>query len=150
MIQDSIKAKGQLSIVVTGADGQVKENYVVPNLVVTVGKNYIASRMKDAGTPTQMTHMAIGSGSTAADVNDSTLGTQLGTRASLATAGGTVANNVVTYQATFVPGNGTGAVTEAGIFNASTGGVMLCRTVFAVVNKGADDTMTITWTVTIS
>lgn len=150
MIQDSIKAKGQLSIVVTGADGQVKENYVVPNLVVTVGKNFIASRMKDTGSPTQMTHMAIGSGSTAADVGDSTLGTQLGTRASLATAGGTVSNNVVTYQATFVPGNGTGAVTEAGIFNASTGGTMLCRTVFAVVNKGADDTMTITWTVTIS
>jgi hypothetical protein len=27
---------------------------------------------------------------------------------------------------------------------------MLCRTVFAVINKGASDTMTITWTITIS
>ena len=45
---------------------------------------------------------------------------------------------------------GTGAVTEAGIFNASSGGTMLCRTVFAVVNKGADDGMSITWQITVS
>jgi hypothetical protein len=73
-------------------------------------------------------------------------------RVALATAGGTVSNNVVTYNATFNPGTGTGAITEAGIFNSGTANTvtMLCRTVFAVVNKGADDTMSITWTVTIS
>jgi hypothetical protein len=27
---------------------------------------------------------------------------------------------------------------------------MLCRTVFSVVNKGSADSMTITWTVTVS
>jgi hypothetical protein len=27
---------------------------------------------------------------------------------------------------------------------------MLCRTTFAVVNKAADDTMTVTWTITLS
>ena len=77
--------------------------------------------------------------------------------------------NTVTYASTFLPtatgGGGTGtnataAIVEAGIFNESTasgtsntdaavGGLMLCRTVFPVVNKGVDDTMTITWTVTI-
>jgi hypothetical protein len=41
-------------------------------------------------------------------------------------------------------------VTEAGVFNAATGGDMLCRTVFDVVNKAADDTMAITWTVTLA
>ena len=46
--------------------------------------------------------------------------------------------------------SGTGAITEAGIFNASSSGTMLCRTVFSVVNKGASDSMTITWTVTVS
>ena len=47
-------------------------------------------------------------------------------------------------------GEGTGALTEAGIFNASSSGTMLCRTEFSVVNKGASDSMTITWTVTVS
>ena len=50
----------------------------------------------------------------------------------------------------FAAGSGTGAITEAGVFNASSGGTMLCRTVFSVVNKGADDSMTITWTITVS
>jgi hypothetical protein len=27
---------------------------------------------------------------------------------------------------------------------------MLCRTVFAVVNKGADDAMSVTWSITVS
>ena len=44
----------------------------------------------------------------------------------------------------------TGAVTEAGIFNAASGGTMLCRTVFSVVNKGADDSLSVTWTITLT
>jgi hypothetical protein len=56
----------------------------------------------------------------------------------------------VSYAATFPAGTGTGAVVEAGIFNASSAGTMLCRTTFDVVNKGADDAMSVTWTVTIS
>jgi hypothetical protein len=94
-----------------------------------------------------MSHMAIGSGTTAADVADTTLESELG-RVALGSASASGA--VVTYTATFPPGTGTGAVTEAGTLNASSGGVMLCRTVFAVVNKGADDAMAITWAVTVS
>ena len=47
-------------------------------------------------------------------------------------------------------GDATGAVTEAGIFNAATSGTMLCRTTFDVINKGASDTMSVTWTITVS
>ena len=49
------------------------------------------------------------------------------------------------YTAT-AAGTGTGAVTEAGILNASSSGTLLCRTEFSVVNKGSADSMTITWT----
>ena len=45
---------------------------------------------------------------------------------------------------------GTGAITEAGILNAASAGTLLCRTVFSVINKGASDSMTVTWTITIS
>lgn len=147
-IVETVKATGQLSIKVTSASGQVKENIVVPNLVVSVGKEFIAARMKDGG-PVEMSHMAIGSGSTAAVVGNTGVETEQG-RVALQTAGGTVSGAVVTYEATFPAGTGTAAITEAGIFNAATSGTMLCRTVFNVVNKGADDTLSITWTVTIS
>jgi hypothetical protein len=143
---EQLKATGSLRVVVTGKDGQVKEEYDFKNLVVTVGKNFVASRM--VGTAANvMSHMAIGSNSTAAAAGDTALGSELG-RVALASASATA--NVVTYTATFPAGTGTGAVVEAGILNAASGGTLLCRTVFAVVNKGADDAMSVTWTVTIS
>ncbi len=146
MLQDSIKMTGDLKIVLTDENGQIKHEQEVKNLVVTVGKNFIASRMKDA-TATAMTHMAIGSGTTAAAAGDTTLGTELGRVALTST---TVTTNNVAYVATFPAGTGTGAVTEAGLFNASSSGTLLCRTVFSVINKGAADTLGITWTVTVN
>jgi len=142
---ETLKAKGQVKLELTRADGTV-ETIDIKNLVVNTGLNYIVSRMKDT-TETAMSHMAIGSNNTAAAAGDTALGAELG-RVALASASATSA--VVTYTATFPAGTGTGAVVEAGIFNNSTGGTMLCRTVFSVVNKGADDAMSVTWTVTIS
>ena len=113
-VNDDLKLKGKLTIALN--DEVVQE---VDNLVVTAGKGYVASRIKDASA-TAMSHMAIVSGA------------------------------VVTYVATFGAGTGTGAVTEAGILNASSSGTLLCRTEFNVVNKGSSDSMTVTWTVTVS
>lgn len=148
MIQDAVKPTGQVNIKIIGPDGKVKEDRTVPNAVVFDGKEYIAGRM--VGTPTAMSHMAVGSDNTAVDATetgDAALGTELG-RVTLTSS--TATSNVVTYVATFGAGTGTGAIVEAGIFNASSGGVMLARTVFSVVNKGADDAMTITWSITVS
>lgn len=143
---EQLKATGSLRVVVTGADGQVKSEVDLKNLVVTVGKNFVASRM--VGTAANvMSHMAIGSGTTAAAAGDTALGSELGR---VALGSGTATTNVVTYTATFPAGTGTGAVTEAGILNASSAGTLLCRTVFSVINKGASDAMSVTWTVTIS
>ena len=141
MINDDLKLKGKLAIAI---NGEVVQE--VDNLVVTAGKGYVASRIKDASA-TAMSHMEIGSGPTAAAASDTALGSALG-RVSLTST--SVSSAVVTYVATFGAGTGTGAVTEAGLFNASSGGTMLCRTVFSVVNKGSADSMTITWTVTVS
>ena len=69
MLNDSIKVTGELRITVTNPEGNIKQEIVVPNLVVTTGKNFIASRMKDT-TDTAMSHMAIGSGTTSAVVGD--------------------------------------------------------------------------------
>jgi hypothetical protein len=59
----------------------------------------------------------------------------------------TVANDTLTYAATFPAGTGTGAIVEAGILNAAGAGTLLARTVFAVINKGALDSMTVIWNV---
>ena len=145
---ETLKASGALRIVVTSAEGQVKEDVQVKNLVVNTGLNYIVSRMKDA-TATAMSHMELGTGTTAAAGADTALGTAIsGSRTALTST--TVSGNTVTYVASFSAGTGTGAVTEAGIFNATSAGTMLCRTVFPVVNKQSGDSMTVTWTETVS
>lgn len=142
---ETLKAKGDVSIQITRADGSV-ETKEFKNLVVNTGLNYIVSRMKDA-TVGAMSHMAIGSGNTAAAAGNTALGNELGRVALTST---TVSSNTIQYVATFPAGTGTGAITEAGMFNGASAGVMLCRTVFGVVTKDVGDSMTITWTVTVS
>jgi hypothetical protein len=147
---EDLKLTGALEIVLYDENGQVKQTETVKNLVVNTGLAFIISRMVGV-SKNVMSHMAVGSGATAVTATDTTLGSQLGSRVALdsSTISGTN-NEKVVYVTTFGAGAGTGAITEAGIFNASTSGDMLCRTVFSVVNKGAADTMVITWTITLS
>lgn len=73
----------------------------------------------------------------------------------------TIANDAIQYVASWAAGENYGALNEAGIFNAGSngvsggGGLMLCRTVFGggsagVINKGANDTLQITWKITVA
>lgn len=148
MIQDDLKLIGRLDIVVTAEDGTVKQCESVKNLVVTSGKGYVASRMKDTSTSV-MSHMAIGTGTTAAAAGNTALVSE---SARVVLTSTTVNNNDVVYVATFPAGtpSSAAAVTEAAIFNASSGGTMLCRTVFSVISKGTSDALSITWTVSAS
>jgi hypothetical protein len=146
MMNDGLKLRGDVALVLRDKDGNIKDERLIENLIVDTGLNFICDRMKD--DETAMTHMALGSGSTAAAAGDTTLGSQLGSREALDSS--TVTNNQIVYVSSFEAGDATGAVTEAGIFNASSGGTMLCRTVFSVVNKAADDTLTVNWTITLT
>lgn len=155
-----VQIGGSLSIIVTDTTtNTLKQELYVPNLVVTTGKEFIASRMV-ATSYSPMSHMAIGTGSTTEVVGDTALETELTagggytgySRAALSIA--TASSNVVTYSANFPANNpsapsGGAPLREAGIFNASTAGTMLCRTTFPLVTKLPADALTITWTITI-
>ncbi len=145
-MNDGLKLRGDVALVLRDKDGNVKDERNIKNLIVDSGLNFICDRMKN--DETAMTHMALGSGSTAAAAGDTSLGSQLGSREALDSD--TVSSNTITYTASFEAGDATGAVTEAGIFNAASGGTMLCRTVFAVVNKSADDSLSVTWAITLT
>ena len=140
MIHDDLKLTGALTIAVNDEIVQETEN-----LVVTAGKNWVADRMNNANTV--MTHMAVGTGTTAAAAGNTALVTETDRNALTST---TVTDNAVAYVATWAAGDATAALTEAGLFDAASSGDMLARTVFSVVNKGAADSMTITWTITVS
>ena len=119
-IQENLKPTGLVKIVHSNALGETIHEFEVPNLVVTSGKQHIAAKIAaTTNSPVAMTNMAIGTGSTSPTAGDTTLGTENGRVALSSTV---VSTNTVTYTATFPAGTGTGAVTEAGVFNASSSG----------------------------
>ena len=146
MIKDNFPIKGDLHIVIKDAlTGEVKVDRLEKNLVVTTGKEWIASRMVGTAANT-MGYMAVGTDATSPASGDTTLGAEV---ARVAVTSQTASTNTVTYVATFSAGTGTGALTEAGLFNANSAGTMLSRTTYSVINKGSGDEMTVTWVVTV-
>ena len=147
MINEELKLRGDVAIVLKDKDGNVKDSREIHNLVVSSGLEFICSRM--AGTSAGvMSHMALGSGTTAAAAGQTDLVSILGSREALDST--SASSNTITYVSSFEAGEATGAVTEAGIFNAASSGTMLCHVIFPVVNKQADDTMSVTWTITLT
>jgi hypothetical protein len=147
MINDKINIKGQVaSWKLFDQDGNLKESGQGPNLITTVGRSQITALLAGTSTTT-MTHMAIGSGTTAAAVGDTALQTEL---ARVAFTSATPSSTDVSYVGTFGPGVGTGTIAEAGLFSAAVGGIMLSRSLSVNLTKSAGDTLEITWTITFS
>jgi hypothetical protein len=155
MLLENIKTKGTLTLILTDEFGNVKQQ-AEENLVVSTGLAYIASRMKDT-TLAATSYMAIGTGTVAAAAGNTALGAESArvalTSVTLVTT--TVTNDAIQHIATFVAGTGTAAITEAALYagtatGTSGSGTLVARTVFPVINKGALDTLTITWKITIA
>lgn len=149
--KDPLSVTGRVHLYMWDTEtGEVKVDEWGENLVVTTGKNHIADQMSDQGEAA-MSHMAVGTGTTAAALGDTALETELDRNALTSTTQGTGGDaNKVTYVGDWPPGDGTGAITEAGIFNSASSGTMLCRRVFAVKNKGATDSLTVTWEISFN
>lgn len=151
-MEEIIKLKGSVKVTLIGPDGKIKQQHEDHNLVVTAGKNYLAAWLQAASQAGKfMSYIGLGTGTTSPASGDTALQTEFsggGYSRSLGTL--TNLNNTWTNSATFAPGNGTGAITEAGLFSAVTTGTMFARQVFSAYNKAAGDTLTVQWTVTFS
>jgi hypothetical protein len=148
MIQESMKLHGAITLMLKKANGEV-ETVHKDNIIVDVGFDFIADAIgKSASRPGVMGYIALGTGTTAAEAGQTALVTEIDRNA--ATYAHTAGTKTFTFTADFAAGDATGAITEAGVFNASSSGIMLDRVVFPVVNKGADDSLTAVFTFTMS
>lgn len=123
---------------------RLKEEWKVENVITAAGLNTIADQLLASPSLGKPTHVGLGTGTPGANA----LGTPVGSRKALATK--TRNTNVLTMTFVFDPGEGTGAITECGIFDASTGGNMHSSDEFAVKNIGAEDSIGGTWTWTFA
>lgn len=147
-MDEQLKLTGHISLKLFGPEGDLKETREIKNVVVTVGKNFLANWLTGATQADYfMRYLALGTGTNAASASDTALQTELSTRVAGALTNST---NVWQNQVTFGAGVDTGAITEAGIFSAPSVGTMFARQVFAVVNKASGDSLQLTWQVTFS
>ena len=144
-MNQEFKVIGEPEFILRDQFGNVKQHFKVKNLIVASGKEWISARMV-AGTDAVMSHMAIGTGTATPASANLTLISESSRVALTSTNRST---NQVTYSAFFPAGSGTGAITEAGVFNAAALGTMLSRATFSAINKDVLDTLTINWTITV-
>jgi hypothetical protein len=125
--------------------GNVKDERVVHNTVTTAGKNGVADQILSSPSLIKIGWMAIGTGSPAATL----LGTET---ARVAFTSKSRSGAIITVVGDYPAGTGTGAITEAGTFDVVTANTvnMWMSASFSAINKGALDTLSITWTLTIS
>ena len=142
-----MKIDGVMKGVLTHADGS-KTEIIRHNLIVAGGFDFICEAMGSANRPDNMAYIAVGEGTDEASAGQTTLSKEINRQQ--AEYDHTAGTKMFTLKAKFSEGIGTGALTEAGGFNARSGGTMLDRVTFAVVNKGADDTFEATFQFTLS
>lgn len=139
--------KGHCHIELRGPDGKLKETRDIINTITNLMDEQVADQMSDQGNAA-IGYMAVGTGN-GQGATDVGLAVSLDRNALTSTtqqAG--VDDNDVVYVGTWVAGDGTGAITEAGILRGDDNTSMMTYADFAVVNKLAADSMVITWTVT--
>jgi limonene-1,2-epoxide hydrolase len=128
-----------LEIRVFDKDGNLKDMRRVVDLIVNAGLAEVAALLLADVSGTAFDYIAIGTGTTAPSASDTAL--EFETHRVAAT-GSRVTTNVTddTAQlvATFSGYSGTEAITEAGVFNAAAGGIMLCRQTFNALNVDWD------------
>jgi len=139
------KLRGRVVIRLLGPDGEEKERREFRNLIVNAGLAWLAGIMSGDETGAQ-DYCAIGTGTTGPLATDTTLQTEVarvqGTKSRVTTD---TTNDTYQCVTTFAAGTGTGAITESGLLDAAAAGDLLCRQTFSVINKGADDSLEVTW-----
>lgn len=132
-----------------GPDGELKGRWVNSNVICTNGLEFLASFLNSAAAAAStftMKYIAIGTNSSAESAADTALGTEVSRHTGTVSY---VSNRIYQIKATFATGSGTGAIVEYGLLSSNTAGTMLARDVESVINKGANDTLTVTAQITL-
>lgn len=151
-LSDTLDMTGRLTLQKYNTSGELVEQVVANNSIVLSGRDLVAKLfINEAITP--VSHVAVGTGTAAVDPAANTqLQSELSPRKPINPIDPTqhlttTADNKkkVTISAELDFEEAPGALTEAGLFNADTAGVMYNRVVFPAINKTADFKLTLIW-----
>lgn len=128
---------------------EVDDFYWRKNIITDVGLAAIIRLVFSGLSESKFGYLAIGTGTTSESASDTALEAEIARKAATVTQTTTsITDDTALLEATFSSADGlTGSdnVSETGIFNAASGGILLARKVFSAVpiNWDAGDTLTI-------
>lgn len=144
----NFKLTGIITFTIKDINGNVKDKFTIKNTITDAGLAGIASRINGADSESAFTYLALGTGTTSPTTSDTALETEItdsGLARSSATATRETTNTTDdtaqlehTWTAT-----ASKAITECGMFNASSGGTMLGRQTFTAKNIASGETINV-------
>jgi hypothetical protein len=161
LVADAIKGeislvRCQLQATVYRADGTVRDLGVICKKKVTqvFVKDIVAAMVAADGAGSHATfndyiYHQSGTGTNAESNADTGLQTPVGSRVSGTKVDNSSGSNGVYQTVATINYSASAAITEHGVFNASTGGTLLDRSVFSAINVNNGDSIQFTYTLTI-
>jgi len=135
------------------ANGKVYKKFSISNLVTNAGKAFVAARIAldsgDSGGEAKANYIAVGIGTTAADITDTTLESEITTDGGERVVGTVskettdVTDDTIVLTKTFTF-TGAFSVSESGVLNDASAGTLLNRQVFSAIPVVSGDSLEIT------
>lgn len=150
-VQDVIKMRGCLEIVLQDLNGKPLERRKIDNTIVTAGRAWVLKQLSSADivTSSAISHMAVGTSVTAPATGNTALGGETTRNAIVSFTTTNLSSNPPSWRAecSYASNEGNTTLGEVGLFNSSADGTMLGRATFATLNKTTSNTLSISYTV---
>jgi hypothetical protein len=148
-MEDTIKLKGALELVLKNLNGEVVETVRQNNVVVTTGRVWVLKQIASSlmTTNQSISYLAVGTSTTSPTTADTALGNEYARKqiSSFITDGLTSTVPYWRAQVLFASNEANTTLSEAGLFNSSSGGTMLARATFGTINKTTSNTLEVNY-----
>jgi hypothetical protein len=145
-LADAIRLRSNVHIEVrNAATGALLRQIDGHNLVTLAGRNLVRDAL--SGISVDITHLAVGTGTTAVDASDTAMETEV-LRGILTRTMRNSGQVVFDYYLASGDANGS-ELTEAGLFDAASSGTLFAHYVHAAISKSSSITVTYRWTIDI-
>ena len=150
-VSEDLDMKGKLTLQKYNKSNQIVQEISASNNIVSSGRDLVAKLFINEKID-PISHVAVGTGTAKVDPKtDTKLNTELFRKAitkidptqDMTTTSDGKIKVTIKVELDFDEAND--ALTEAGLFNANTGGVMYNRVVFPAINKSKDFKLTLIW-----
>ena len=150
-MQDVIKMRGCLELVLSDPFGNVVDKQKIENTIVTVGRRWVLQQIESTDQVTAQTikYIAVGTATTAPGTGDTALASESSRLAIQSFTTSNLTSNPPSWraEASWATNEANTTLGEVGLFVTNSGGTMLGRATFTQINKTTSNTFAVSYTV---